>query len=629
MNQETDASEHQTKTIEQAIERGKQHHTAGDLTQAERIYQQILQSDPHQPDALHLLGVIALQLGKNDKAADLIAKALTLKPDFAKAHNNLGLALQGQGKLDEALASFQKALALVPDFAKAHYNLGVALDEAGKLDEAGASYRNAISADPDFAEAHFLLGKVLKRRDELSEAIASYRQALSINPDLAEAHNNLGNALKHQGAMDEALACYRQALLIKPDFVDAHSNLLAGLNYETGATQTDIIEEAREWDRRHASAFAGPPNHDNDRAPDRRIRIGYVSPDMRRHSVSYFFEPLLAAHDSSVVETFCYADVATPDATTRCLEGHADHWRMTIGMDDQTMADTIRADGIDILVDLAGHTAKNRLLVFARRPSPVQVTWLGYPNTTGLTAMDYRLVDSITDPANEASETLFRLPNGFLCYQPADEAPSHSSIRAAGPLTFGSFNKANKMSTSCIKLWARILTEVPESRLLLKSGQFADTTTQELVRAKFAAYGIAAERLDLHPHTKSLESHLELYAEVDVCLDPFPYNGTTTTCEALWMGVPVVTLQGDHHRERVGASILSRVGLDDCIAADADSYVSIAAGLARDTSRRMELRNEMRERMAPLCDAGSFARDMEAAFRSMWHTWCAADLDNL
>ncbi len=624
MNDEIDVPGQQTLAIQQAIELGKRHHTTGDLTKAEGIYQQIIQSDPNQPDALHLLGVIAHQLGKNDTAVDLITKALTIRPDFAKAHNNLGLALQGQGKLDEALTSYKKALAIMPDFSKAHYNLGGVLDELGKLDEAVASYRNAISVDPDFAEAHFFLGKALKQRDELSEAMASYHQALSINPDFAEAHNNLGNVLKHMGVLDKALACYRQALLIKPDFVDAHSNLLACLNYEIEVMQADIIGEAREWDRRHASAFTGTSNHDNDRSPDRRIRIGYVSPDMRRHSVSYFFEPLLAAHDSSVVETFCYADVAAPDATTRCLEGHADHWRMTIGMDDQTLADTIRADGIDILVDLAGHTAKNRLLVFARRPSPVQVTWLGYPNTTGLTAMDYRLVDAVTDPVDEASETLLRLPNGFLCYRPADEAPPHVPSRSPGPLTFGSFNKANKMSKSCIKLWARILTEVPESRLLLKSGQFADATTQELVRTKFAVHGIAPERLDLRPHTESLESHLGLYAEVNVCLDPFPYNGTTTTCEALWMGVPVVTLRGEHHRDRVGTSILSRVGLDECVAVDADTYVSIAVGLARDTARQIELRSEMRERMAPLCDAGSFARDMEAAFRSMWRDWCVA-----
>ena len=634
------------------------HHAAGRLPEAGGLYRRILQADPKQPAALHLLGVIAHQVGKNDVAVELIGKAIAIKPDYAEAYSNLGLTLQDQGKLDEGIANYHKAIAIKPDHVEAHNNLGNALQQMGKLDEAAASYHRAIAIKPDYAEAYNNLGGVLHEQGRPSEAIASYRKALAIKPDYPVAHNNLGNALQAMGELAEAVASYHQALARKPDYADAHgnlglalqamgkldeavgsyhqalalkpdsdkahSNLLLALNYSPEVTQAAILEESRNWNRRHGAALAAAADHANDRSPDRRLRIGYVSPDMCGHSVGYFFEPLLAAHAPDAVETFCYAGVAAPDATTRRLRTLAGHWRRTVGVSDAALAETIRADGIDILVDLAGHTAGNRLLVFARRPAPVQATWLGYANTTGLEAMDYRIVDAITDPDDTGSETLVRLANGFLCYRPPDAAPAVAAPRPAGPPVFGSFNNITKLSAPCMDLWSRLLAELPEARLLLKSRQFADASTRQAYHDQFAARGVAPERLDLRGRLESVGSHLGLYGEVDVCLDAFPYNGTTTTCEALWMGVPVVTLRGGHHRGRVGASLLTRIGLDDCIAADAEAYIAIAAGLAGDTARRAEMRTGLRGRMAPLCDAGRFARDMEAAYRAMWHGWCAA-----
>jgi predicted O-linked N-acetylglucosamine transferase (SPINDLY family) len=458
---------------------------------------------------------------------------------------------------------------------------------------------------------------------KLNDAAASYSKALVIKPDYANAHCNFGNVMREFGKLDEAALSYNKALTIRPDYSEAHSNLLFCLNYGSDVMQSNILMESLNWNRCHTSFIKKDANHKNDRKLNRRLRIGYVSPDLRKHSVCYFFEPLLSSHDESDIETFCYADVEMPDATTYRLEGISNHWRKTIGMDNETLADTIRNDGIDILVDLAGHSAQNRMLVFAYKPAPIQVSWLGYPNTTGLSAMDYRIVDAITDPENEICETLVHLPNGFLCYQPDASAPLPTSERPSGPVTFGNFNNSSKMSKSCIKLWALILTKMPEAQLLLKSKQFSDLTAQELVREQFESHGISSDRVNMLGRSITTEEHLDLYAKVDVCLDPFPYNGTTTTCEALWMGVPVVTLLGEHHRGRVGASILSRVGLGEYVADDVESYVSIAVGLAQDTPRLESLRGNLRQRMSPLCDAGSFARDMEVSYRSMWHKWCS------
>jgi protein O-GlcNAc transferase len=356
----------------------------------------------------------------------------------------------------------------------------------------------------------------------------------------------------------------------------------------------------------------------------RKLRVGYVSPDFRRHSVSYFLTPLLAAHDRNAVEITCYAEVKQPDEVTARLKGLVSAWRSTVGMSDAELAERIRADGIDILVDLAGHTAGNRLAVFARQPAPVQVTWLGYPNTTGLSRIHYRLVDRVTDPpdASPASERLVRLENGFLCYEPPADAPPPMPppCLAASAVTFGSFNNAAKLSPATLDAWARILQGSPGSRLVLKGAAFSEAETCKRFRGEFVRRGVAEERLALAPFTPSSRAHLAAYHAIDLALDPFPYNGTTTTCEALWMGVPVIALLGDRHSARVGASILTRLGLGRLIAFDPADYVERALALASDRAGLGELRAGMRQRFAasPLCDAAGFARRVEAAYRRMW-----------
>ncbi len=430
------------------------------------------------------------------------------------------------------------------------------------------------------------------------------------------------------------MLAYHRALALKPDYAEAHGNLIFMMNYDARFSQKDIFAESRRWNEIHAAPYREHERtHASDRDPDRRLRVGYLSPNFREHSVSYFADPLIAGHDRRSFEVFCYAQVIKPDTRTERFRDLADVWRSTVGLTDATVAERIREDGIDILVDLAGYTGENRLLVFAARPAPVQVSWLGYPNTTGLSAMDYRLTDAIADPegADDTlySETLVRLPNGFLCFTPAGDAPDigGSPALSNGHVTFGSFNHLPKVSPEVVETWAQILERVPGSRLLLKSHPLADAATRDRYLDMFATHGIDARRVELFSWIASKSGHLGAYDRVDIGLDPFPYNGTTTTCEALWMGVPVVTLRGERHSGRVGASLLTRMDLVDLIAETKDAYVETAVGLAKAPDRLSGFRTELRQRMkgSPLCDGDTFARDVEAVYREMWRYWCSGD----
>ena len=600
----------------------------GKLADAVTSYQRALALRPDCAEVHSNLGHVLCDQGKFADAAKSYERAIVLKPDFAEAHRNLGNVLTGQGKIAEAVASYQRALALNPHSAEAHGNLGNALRDEGRLSEAVASYQRALACKPDFAEAANNLGIALRDQGRLAEAVASYERALTLKPDFAEAYSNMGMALSDQGSIAEAVASYQRALTLKPDFAEACSNLALCLNYRKEVTATELFTAHRDWHRRFGRLVPISTTY-NKRKPERRLKVGYVSPNFREHSVAFFIEPLLREHDRQVVEVHCYAEVARPDAVTARLQAYSDHWLATVGLSDDDLAERIRTDGIDILVDLAGHTGDNRLRVFARKPAPVQVTWLGYPNTTGLDAIDYRLVDAVTDPFGEAdvwaSETLVRLEGGFLCYAGPTDAPEPTAplSSATDTVTFGSFNNPAKVSDVTLDAWATLLGRLSQSRLLLKGRPFADAATRALFLARLDERGVAAQRVELVAWLPSTVAHLALYHQVDIALDPFPYNGTTTTCEALWMGVPVVTLRGDRHCGRVGASLLSQIGQTDWIAGSLEEYLQIAATLAGDPAHLKDLRHSLRSRIvaSPLCDATAFARKIEAAYRTMWATW--------
>lgn len=588
-------------------------------------YQKALYLKPDFAEAYYNLAYIRNQLGQVEKAIPLYQKVVELSPDLSEAHNNLGNAYQHQGLLDEASACYQKALALRPGNHKALSNMGNILQEKGRLAEAVSFYEKAIALRPDNPEAYNNMGAAMKELGRLSESVSCHRKAIELEPGNAMAHNNLGSAYKHQGRLLEAISCYRKACHLKRDYAEAHSNLILAMQYDQTSDLREIFYESRAWWHRHGIPNSRQFVHNRQPASKRRLRIGYVSPDFRDHSVSYFFLPLLEAHDRREVEVFCYAEVKRVDKMTARIKTLSDHWRSTVGLTSDEVARRIYEDGIDILVDLAGHTADNRLLVFAKKPAPVQVTWLGYPGTTGMEVMDYRLTDEIADPAGDAvkyhSEALVRLPQGFLCYSPPETSPDISDLPSIDKkqITFGSFNNLSKMNERVVEIWSRILLQAPGSSLLLKSRQLKDEPTRRRYMELFIKNGVDCDRIEMLPATSSISGHLDLYSRVDIGLDPFPYNGTTTTCEALWMGVPVVALRGDRHSSRVGASILTRVGLRDLITVNEDEYISKAVGLASDLDRLKELRAGMRESMigSPLCDSRSFARSVEEVYRQI------------
>jgi predicted O-linked N-acetylglucosamine transferase (SPINDLY family) len=605
-----------------------QHHQAGRLHAAEQIYRQILAIEPNHADALHLLGVVAGQLGKHELAIEHIGRAIGLKGDDAAFHSNLGIAFKDQGKLDEAIACYRRALELQPGYAEAHHNLGNALRVQGKLDEAIAAYRRVLELKPDLAEAHNSLGAAFQDQGKLDEAIACCRRALELKPGYAGAHNNLGLALKDQGKLDEAVACYRRALELRPELVRVHSSLLYTLHYCPGYDAQAIYEEHRRWNLQHAEPLAQLIQpHLNDRDPNRRLRIGYVSPDFRNHPLPIIAGPLFRAHNHQDFEIYCYSDVVCPDGITASFRSSADVWRNIVGLTDEQVAERIRQDRIDILVDLCMHMAHSRLLVFARKPAPLQVCWFAYPGTTGLGTIDYRLTDPYLDPPGlndrHYSERSVRLPDTFWCYDPMGAEPAVNDLpaREKGHVVFGCLNNFCKVNAAVLSLWARVLRAVDGSRLMMlaKEGSHRQHTLGLLEQE-----GVASDRVTfvaLQPRLR----YLELYHDIDLGLDTFPYNGHTTSLDSFWMGVPVVTIVGQTAVGRAGLSQLTNLGLPELAANTAEQFVGIAVGLAEDLPCLSKLRASLRQRMqrSPLMDGPRFARNIEAAWRTLWRRWCA------
>ena len=580
----------------QEFKAAKQHHQARRFQDAERLYRQILQVHPDNTDVLQSLWVLAQQTGRISLAVEMMQRAIAVKPLAPDFHYNLGIVLAAQGRRDEAITHYERAVALKPSFAEAHNNLGIVLAAQGRGDE----------------------------------AITHYERAVALNPRSAEVHNNLGVVLTAQGWVDEAIAHYERAIACNPEYVIAHSNLLMALNYLPDRDPASIFAAHVDFAKRREAPLVGMRRPlGNDHSKERRLKIGYVSSDFRQHAVAHFVETLWAHHDHELFEVFGYYNHMYQDEVTRRLRAHADHWRVIARLSYEQTAEQIRNDQIDLLVDLGGHTGTH-LLVFAHTPAPIQVTWLGYPNTTGLSSMNYRITDAWADPPGQTeqfhTEQLIRLPDCFSCYQPVQDAPEVAPLPALrnGYVTFGSFNLPGKITPEVIRLWAQILRAIPGSRLMLKYRSLADETVQQRVRRAFSALDVAPEQLDLLGHSISHKSHLEHYHRVDIGLDPFPYNGATTTCDALWMGVPVITLAGHTHVARVGVSQLSNLGLTQLIAYTPEDYIGIARHLASHLDTVAALRAELRPRMAasPLTQAERFTRNIEQAYRAMWHDWC-------
>lgn len=569
---------------------------AGQFAEAERLLELVILLDAHEAGAVHLAGLVALRTGRAQQAVDLLTIAVYRDSGNATYFADLGLAFQAAGNLAAASSALEKALALDQGLDDVRAHLANFYQDTGRLQDAAACWRELVARIPGSARMHNNLGAVLHRLGRTAEAVAALEAALAIDPGAAFAHGNLVHAML----------------------------------FDARRSPDDFATMARAYGRRHADGLRRSRPFTNDRSQDRRLRIGFVSADLRDHPVVRFLEPFLDHADRERFDLFAYSNSGRCDAVTESLKTRFGTWRPIEFLDDEAVADLIEADRIDILVDLSGHSGGNRLLVFARKPAPVQVTWIGLPTTTGLKAIDYRLTDALYDPVGETehlhSEILWRVAGTGICYQPFLPAPD---VAAAAPVvtnrhvTFGCFNRFEKLTDHTLATWAAILRAVPDARLMLIVADIDDPRTREPVEARLARSGLPLDRVDFAPRTDS--NRYAMHGHVDLALDPFPFNGNVTTLDTLYMGVPVVTLAGASPVARVGAAILGLIGLPDLIARDVDGYVAIARRLADDPHELLRLRDGLRERLiaSPLMDHADHAADVGEAFTGMWRLWCA------
>ena len=701
------------------VELGLQHHAAGRLREAEALYREALADDPQNIDALHFLGVVALQRGDPARAAVLISQALSRNKANPPACNNLGLALAAQGKKREAVSAWLEALALQPDYpdaarnlkqnlaadgglerdpaSDARFNQGNAFKDQGRLEEATASYESAVALAPDFAAAHANLGSALAQQGRHAEALGCFRKALVLEPELIEAWFNLGvsshqlgdlasaklalarylraqpddrealmilaEAHFHANELDDAAACVERVLAGDPQSARAHGlaanvfrnqarhhdalrhyelairhdrnpvmafqNLLFFMMCAAGFSAADIHARHREFARRFEEPLlSARPALGNAPDPGRRLRLGYLSPDFRANVVGHYMQPILENHDRAQFEVHAYYTGAVHDSVTERIASLVDRWHDVRMRSEEDLAGLVRGHQIDVLVDLCGHGPGGKILAFARRPAPVQVNYLDYSATTGLSSIDYRLTTEYCDPHGTSeqyySEKLYRLKDTYWTYNPSLRLPvSELPVKANGYPTFGSFNLYYRITSEVLDLWSRVLQAVPRSRLLIVS--VAPGSTQAALLERLDRAGIARERVSIHSVVPYQKYH-ELMGAVDIALAPFPYNGATTVMDCLWNGTPVVAKAGgETFTTRLGCSVLDTLGLSELIAADDDEYIRIAAGLAADLPRLSELRRTLRQKLerSPMRDFAGFTRQLESAYRAMWKSWCS------
>lgn len=571
----------------------------------------------------------ALARGDGGQAVALLNSVLTRNSNNTDALYLMASCAHAAGQREAAITLLRQAANGASERADCRHALGTLLHEAGDSTGAEAAFRSALAIQPDLAASQVNLGNLLRQKGALEEAAACYQAALAAGPGMAEVETNLGFVRQLQGLAEVAIAHHEAALRSRPGFGIAQHNRLLAMQYSGARDPKSIYDAHIDWARRQADPLTpDDPVHDNDRDPDRRLRLGIVSPDFRNHPVALFLLPLVEQLPRTDFTLALYSSGLYEDAVTQRFRDAADLWRPVRGAGDDDLASLIRADKVDILIDAAGHTADNRLLAFARRPAPVQVTWLGYPDTTGMAAMDARLSDAVADPPGIADtfcrERLIRLDGGFLCYRAPAYLTPRPPAEAGRPVVFGCFNNLSKVQPAVIACWAAILCDMPESRLLLKARSLDDPGTRQRYRLLFEEHGIDPARVALEGHTEGVVEHLRSYDRIDIALDTFPYNGTTTTFDALYMGVPVIALAGDRHAARVGASILTHLDLEELIAPDAAGYAARAVALASDRARLSALSEGLRERLkaSSLMDEAGFAWRFAAVMRGLWRGWC-------
>lgn len=599
------------------------------LDEAEAAHERAIKLDVNQPNVLINYGLFLCQRGQSHRALTMFQQVLTANPQSAQAWTGAGLALRQRRKLDDAIAALRRAQQLAPQQLEVRFNLGLALLERDGANEAEIIAQELIKSHPHAAESWILQTAVAAKLGHLEVALSASQQAISLAPRNADALKNYGLLLRDAGQVDEALDIFRQALAFRPDSMPDWSNYLFTLHFSPTHDAAAIAREHQHWNDRHAAPLASQARpHPNDRSLERRLRLGYVSPCFRSHCQSLFTLPLFTAHDRSQFEIFCYSDVPSPDGWTDRVRSRADGWWNIVSHTDEEVAEQIRQDRIDVLIDLNMHMDLGRPLLFARRPAPVQVCWLAYPGTTGMAAIDYRLTDPYLDPPGENdhlyAEKSIRLPDTFWCYDTHTTEPAVNMLPAfeRGHITFGNFNNLVKVTDKSLALWTPVLQQVANSRLLLLA---PETSARNRVWDYFESRGISKSRIEFVTPRPQLE-YLHLYHEIDITLDTLPYNGHTTSLDSYWMGVPVVTLVGHTIVGRAGLSQLTNLGLPELIAYTPEQFAATAAHLAADLPRLAALRTTLRKRIekSPLMDTARFAKNLEAAYRQMWCRWCAS-----
>lgn len=624
--------------LQSLLQQAIAHHRAGRLTEAAAIYTRIRTLAPRSFDAVHLLGVVALQQGRAVEAVDLLKKALTLDARHAVCRMRLGLALMAAGRAKDAEPEFRETLRLKPDLVEGWDNLAYCFKAQDRLQEAIECHERSLALNPRNAIGWYNYGLTLSLYGRVGDALRCHERALAADPNYAKAHFGRAQALQQAHRIPESVEAYATYLQREPRNFDAHSYRLFALNNLDSLSREQVFAEHVAFGR--AVGEFPVPDFPNEPQAGRRLRVALISPDFRTHSCAYFIEPLLRHLDRAQFELYLYHDHFREDALSQRFKSLATVWRNFVGQSNEMVEKTIRADQPDILVDLAGHTGvMNRLPVFARHLAPVQINYLGYPNTTGVPAIHYRLTDAIADPAGTAdalaTERLVRFAPTAWCYQPAERAPEPVTppclAAPDAPFTFGCFNNLGKITEATLRLWGRILAEVPDARFLFKGRGLGEPAARTRLLTHFAACGLPADRIEMLDRTAETSDHLALYHRMDVSLDTAHYCGTTTTCESLWMGVPVVTLAGDRHAARVSASLLTAVGHEEWIAHNADDYVAKAVALARDRAALAPIRATLRDdlRRSPLLDAAGQSQRFATVLRQCWSEWCAQESDKL
>jgi protein O-GlcNAc transferase len=585
-------------------------------------YQHCLKGNPNHPSCYFNMGLALVALNDLTTASEAFRQTITLEPNHADAYNRLGDVLLRTGKIGDGIEQFRRYISLRPDDPRGYNNLGLAIANVGRPQEAVELLNKALALNPNYPDAHNTLALAFEALHRKDEANHHYREAVRLRPDFADAWSNLGTNLTEQGRADEAIDSLRKSLEIRPFAPPIHSNLLLTLNYTSNLTPPVVLAEHRKF----ADLFAAntPPSPmPLDPDPNRRLRIGYLSGDFRDHTVAGFIRIVLKNHRREQFHVTAYSTVSRPDAVTAEMQGLADRWSSIVGGTDDQAAAAIRNDKIDILIDLSGHTAGNRLLTLAQRPAPIQAILFGYPNTTGLNAVDYRITDTIADPVGQTEplyvEKLLRLNCLAWCYAPPSDAPLTTALPAlsSDTFTFGCLNNAAKISDACRRTWAKLLQEIPNSKLVVLVGQ--SKVGAERLTESFTSLGVKPEQLVLKYRLPKPE-YFATYSSFDLALDPFPYNGGVTTCDALWMGVPVLTLVGDSYVSRQGVSILTHAGMPEFAADTPEALINIAKTWAENREVLAEIRAGLREQFSRslVCDATAYVRSLEAAYRHAW-----------